>query len=29
VPSTGRWNVVVDLGGYGGSVRASVQVIAA
>lgn len=29
VPSTGRWNVVVDLGGFGGSVRASVKVIAA
>lgn len=29
IPSTGRWNLVVDLGGYVGSVNASVQVIAA
>lgn len=29
VPSTGHWHVVVDLGGFGGSIRASVSVIAA
>lgn len=29
IPSSGRWTVVVDLGGYAGSVDASVQVIAA
>lgn len=27
VPSTGQWHVVVDLGGYSGNVRASVQVV--
>jgi hypothetical protein len=26
-PGTGRWHVVVDLGGYAGSVNASVNVI--
>jgi len=26
-PHDGHWNVVVDLGGYGGSVRASVRVL--
>jgi hypothetical protein len=24
-PHTGRWHVVVDLGGYGGSVRAGIR----
>jgi hypothetical protein len=28
VPHSGRWHVVVDLGGYGGNVDASVQVLA-
>ncbi len=27
VPSSGHWHVVVDLGGYAGTVRASVRVI--
>ena len=27
VPSTGRWNVAVDLGGYGGQINASISVI--
>ena len=27
VPSSGHWHVVVDLGGYAGSVRASVSII--
>jgi hypothetical protein len=27
VPHAGHWHVVVDLGGYAGSVRASVQVV--
>jgi hypothetical protein len=27
VPSTGSWYVTVDLGGYGGSVNASVKVL--
>lgn len=27
VPSTGRWNVAVDLGGYAGRVEASISVI--
>jgi Domain of unknown function (DUF1883) len=27
VPSAGHWHVAVDLGGYGGSVRAGVRVI--
>jgi hypothetical protein len=27
VPHSGRWHVVVDLGGYGGHVSASVAVI--
>ena len=26
-PSAGRWHVVVDLGGYAGSVKAAVRVI--
>jgi hypothetical protein len=26
-PRSGRWHVVIDLGGYGGSVRASVSVL--
>jgi hypothetical protein len=26
-PSTGHWNVVIDLGGYSGSVNASARVI--
>jgi hypothetical protein len=26
-PSAGKWNVVVDLGGYGGHVEAAVQVL--
>ena len=26
-PYQGHWNVVIDLGGYGGSVRASVRVL--
>lgn len=26
-PHAGNWHVVIDLGGYGGSVRASVSVI--
>jgi hypothetical protein len=26
-PSPGRWHVVVDLGGYAGSVRASVRTV--
>jgi hypothetical protein len=25
-PSTGEWNVVIDLGGYEGTVRASVKI---
>lgn len=29
VPSTGRWTVVVDLGGYSGHVEAEISVIAA
>lgn len=29
VPGAGRWYVVVDLGGYGGSLRASVRLLAA
>ena len=28
-PSAGHWNLVVDLGGYTGSVRASVQTLKA
>jgi hypothetical protein len=28
VPATGRWHVVVDLGGFAGAVRASISVIA-
>jgi Domain of unknown function (DUF1883) len=27
VPSAGHWHVAVDLGGYGGNVRAGVRVI--
>lgn len=27
VPNAGHWHVAIDLGGYGGSVQASVQVI--
>ncbi len=27
VPHAGRWHVVVDLGGYGGHVRASVSIL--
>lgn len=26
-PHAGRWHIVIDLGGYGGTVRASVQVL--
>lgn len=26
-PSSGHWNVVIDLGGYSGTVRASVKVV--
>lgn len=26
VPSSGHWHVAIDLGGYGGSVRANVRV---
>ncbi len=26
-PAEGRWHVVIDLGGYGGSVKAAVRVI--
>jgi len=29
VPQTGHWHVVVDLGGFAGSLRASVEVMAA
>lgn len=29
VPTTGRWNVVVDLGGYSGHVEAAISVVAA
>lgn len=29
VPRTGHWYVVVDLGGYAGSVRANVRLLAA
>ena len=29
VPHGGNWNLVVDLGGYAGTVRASVQVLSA
>ena len=29
VPTTGRWNVIVDLGGYVGTINASVEVLAA
>jgi hypothetical protein len=27
VPSAGHWHVAIDLGGYGGSVQASVRVL--
>jgi Domain of unknown function (DUF1883) len=27
VPSTGHWHIAIDLGGYRGSVRSSVQVL--
>lgn len=27
VPSTGRWNVAVDLGGFGGQVNAEISVV--
>jgi len=27
VPEAGHWQVAIDLGGYGGSVRSTVQVI--
>ena len=27
VPNAGHWHVVVDLGGFGGSVRSSVEVV--
>jgi hypothetical protein len=27
VPSAGHWHVAVDLGGYGGSIRAGVRVL--
>ncbi|EML0287789.1 DUF1883 domain-containing protein [Vibrio parahaemolyticus] len=27
IPRTGYWHVVIDLGGYGGSVRSAVRVV--